>query len=125
VIIPLPQAFRGAGVEVFKVGGSFVRSGGDRYGFAMRRAEDGACPDDADGLYSLSSGDCLAVYVTDGGPNDDDGEVNGIIKDPLGVRIGGGGGASSSSGAFGPAALIALALLAALLLLSACHRRMT
>jgi len=111
-------------VEVFKVGGSFVRSGGDRYGFAMRRAEDGACPDDADGLYSLSSGDCLAVYVTDGGPNDDDDEVNGIIKDPLGVRIGG-GGASSSSGAFGSAALIALALLATLMLLSALRRRRT
>ena len=122
VIIPLPQAFRGAGVEVFKVGrGQFDRSGGDRYGFAMRRTEDGGCPDDADGLYSLASGDCLAVYVTDGGPNDDDGVANGVIKDPLGVRIGGGGG-SGSSGALGLVALIVLAMLAALLLLSAARR---
>ncbi|MDD9807445.1 MAG: hypothetical protein OXU34_04125, partial [Gammaproteobacteria bacterium] len=126
VIIPLPRAFRGAGVEVFKVGrGQFDRSGGDRYGFAMRRTEDGGCPDDADGLYSLASGDCLAVYVTDGGPNDDDGVANGVIKDPLGVRIGGGGGSGSSgsSGALGLVALIVLAMLAALLLLSAARRR--
>ena len=125
VIIPLPQAFRGAGVEVFKVGrGQFDRSGGDRYGFAMRRTEDGGCPDDADGLYSLASGDCLAVYVTDGGPNDDDGVANGVIKDPLGVRVGGGGGSGSgSSGAFGPVALFVLVMLAVLMLLSASRLR--
>jgi len=123
VIIPLPQALRGAGVEVFKVGRrgrrAFDRSGGDRYGFAMRRAEDGRCPDDADGLYSLPSGDCLAIYVTDGGPNDDDGEVNGVIKDPTcptfgTCRPGPGPGGRSHGGALGPLTLAALALILAL-----------
>jgi len=57
------------------------------------------------------------VYIVDGGPNDEDGVANGIIKDPLGIRaanVAGGGGSRSHSGAFGP---VALAVLSALLLL--------
>ncbi|MDD9805655.1 MAG: hypothetical protein OXU44_01680, partial [Gammaproteobacteria bacterium] len=70
---------------------------------------------------------CLVVYIVDGGPNDEDGVANGIIKDPLGIRaanVAGGGGSRSHSGAFGPVALAALSALLLLLayLLKSPHR---
>ncbi|MDD9807372.1 MAG: hypothetical protein OXU34_03735, partial [Gammaproteobacteria bacterium] len=54
-----------------------------------------------------------AVYIEDGGANDDDGVVNGIIVDPLGVRRGAPAavGVGGGSGAFNPLALMMLLLL--------------
>lgn len=48
---------------------------------------EGVCPDPGK-KYSngLRKGhDCIKLLITDGGPNDDDGVVNGIIKDPGGI----------------------------------------
>jgi predicted lipoprotein with Yx(FWY)xxD motif len=45
----------------------------------------GQCPAVADGAWEtglLAGRDCVRLTLTDGGPNDADGEVNGIIRDP-------------------------------------------
>ncbi len=47
--------------------------------------ESGICPPPASDLYiqGLNDGDwCIQLLLQDGGPNDADGEVNGVIKDP-------------------------------------------
>ncbi len=123
VIIPLPQSLRGQALSLFKYSDSeasgtgalrpFSTADGSRYGFA--ELSDGGCPDDDGTNYDFNTGavgDCLAVYVVDGGMNDDDGEINSIVKDPLGLRIGAAGGRSRhSGGGFGLSALAALLLL--------------
>ncbi|MDD9886862.1 MAG: hypothetical protein OXU83_06865, partial [Gammaproteobacteria bacterium] len=66
-----------------------------------------------------------AVYIEDGGANDDDGVVNGIIVDPLGVRRGAGIGTRPHSGVFDPLALMVLLSLLALPARRAVARRDT
>ncbi len=149
VIIPLPQMlsgttplllykYRGAEstqTEEFSVD---AEPGGNEFGFAPAD-ENGVCPTDdgtassryrdADGNLERekAAGDlCVVLYVVDGGPNDEDGEMNGIIKDPVGASqvvrvdtvagpiaaiIGGGSG---SVGLAGLGVLLLLTLLALL-----------
>jgi len=117
VIIPLPVNLRGQTLRLVKYDPAsgatreFYTGDGNRYGFAD--LSDGACPDDDGAAYSdgPGSGACLAVHIEDGGANDDDGVVNGIIRDPLGIRRAAGGG-RPHSGAFDPLGLMALLLLA-------------
>ena len=122
VIIPLPSSLHVvAGLTLFKLpsGREFDASGANDYGFADLD-ENGACPDDTgeryrkagDGRIEKRSGEaCIVAYIVDGGGNDEDGEINGIVSDPLGV---GAGGSSSggSGGGFGVAGLLLLLLLA-------------
>ncbi len=133
VIIPLPASLRGEDLSLAKYDPAtgavreFDTRDGSRYGFA--RLLDGVCPDDIGGRYrpGPGSGDCMVVYIEDGGANDDDGVVNGVIRDPLsptttrfapgGVRGGGGGGSISWTG------LIALLLLLSVLQIRRRHRR--
>jgi hypothetical protein len=52
------------------------------------KAIDGACPEPASRLYDygLESGNnCMQIYIEDGGPNDADGKVDGIVTDPAGI----------------------------------------
>ncbi len=106
----------------------------ERNSFATALGSLGACPDIGSDEYSegLTIGDnCLQLTLQDGGPNDADGEVNGVFKDPSGIaekapvkvvippnttnqkRVGGGGGCSVASGPsdFGLLILLVLASL--------------
>ena len=174
VIIPLPEMLADASpLFLYKYrGGNSTRTelftvdaepGGNEYGFAPLD-DNGSCPTDdgtAASLYRNRGDDgnlnrdkmpddlCVVLYIVDGGPNDEDSEVNGIIKDPMGTsRIerddvvmaaaggggttgGGSGGAtggtiSGGSGAFGVAGLAGLGiLLLALLVVQARRRRVS
>ena len=64
----------------------FDDESGDQYYSA--ESVSGVCPEPGAGAYriGLSRGhDCLALWITDGGPNDDDRIANRVIKDPGGV----------------------------------------
>jgi hypothetical protein len=57
-------------------------------GVASTAGLEGACPPPGSGAYEagLRPGDwCIQVTMNDGGPNDADGEANGVIRDPGGV----------------------------------------
>ena len=133
VIIPLPRSLDDGGWVPMKIADDLTERAfalsddGDGYGFAPSRF--GGCPDDtrdAASPYRNDAGDlknapkqptdaCLAVWIVDGGANDEDGETNGIVQDPLGfARAGGGGSHGGSAGLLGVAALM-LALMAVLL----------
>jgi len=65
---------------------NFNDESGDQ--FYSAESISGVCPEPGAGAYriGLSRGhDCLALWITDGGPNDDDGIANRVIKDPGGV----------------------------------------
>jgi len=50
----------------------------------------GACPPPGDDVYTvgLTEGNlCVQLLIEDGGPNDADGSVNGVVKDPSGVAV--------------------------------------
>ncbi|MDD9807730.1 MAG: hypothetical protein OXU34_05590, partial [Gammaproteobacteria bacterium] len=69
-----------------------------------------------------------AVYIEDGGANDDDGVVNGVIEDPLSpstTRLSsvGVGGGSGSVGLIGLAGLLLLLLFALSARRAAARRR--
>jgi hypothetical protein len=83
----------------------------------------------------LRFADCLQLNISDGGPNDADGEVNGVIVDPSGVA---GVAASSTgsslsapddqpSGSGGSLGIWAILALLALLIKQGwhCHRRIS
>ncbi len=123
VIIPLPADLHNVGAVTlvkYPSGRLFSTTGENGYGFAP--LAEGACPDDTMGAggspyrETKSVGDaCMVVYIVDGGANDEDGTVNGVIRDPLGIRSGAsGGGNRHHGGAFSPAGLAALLLLLAL-----------
>ena len=126
VIIPLPESlYPLPGLVPVKLpsGDTFDTSGANDYGFAP--LDGGACPSDAGGRYD-KAGDgriekerghaCLVIYVVDGGPNDEDGAVNGIVDDPLGLGAAP-GDTVSSGGGFGLAGALALLVLASAALL--------
>jgi len=53
-------------------------------------AEDGACPEPGSSLFISGLHDghtCVQLYIEDGGPNDYDGVVDGVVTDPGGVGI--------------------------------------
>ena len=95
---------------------TFVEDDANRLYSAMRR-DSGACPWPGSDRWEegLNEGDqCVRLIIEDGGPNDFDGEADGVIRDPgsLGtttsttLRSGGGGGS------MGPWLVLPLALLA-------------
>jgi len=118
VVLPLQSRLRpdavymkyhpGVGWQEFSVGG------GDAIASAGRAG--GLCPGPADAVWTsgLAAFDgCIRLTLTDGGPNDTDGEINGVIMDPGGAvaagddtsvddPVGGGGGR------LGPWSLLAL-----------------
>ena len=52
------------------------------------KALDGACPEPASRLYDYGlqvGNNCIQIYIEDGGPNDADRKVNGIVTDPAGI----------------------------------------
>ena len=66
----------------------FVVNGQDKIRSAQK--VDGFCPAPLSEIYQdgiLKFSQCIELTITDGGPNDDDGIVNGIIKDPSGVSV--------------------------------------
>lgn len=66
----------------------FVVTGDDNVRSAMKI--DGICPQPLDDLYQAGIAkfsECIELTLTDGGPNDNDGMVNGVIKDPGGVGV--------------------------------------
>jgi hypothetical protein len=101
-------------------------------------SEDGNCPAPGSSNYQaglLRFADCLQLNISDGGPNDADGEVNGVIVDPSGVA---GVAASSTgsslsapddqpSGSGGSLGIWAILALLALLIKQGwhCHRRIS
>ena len=91
VVIPLPQAIP-ANAVYRKFNGEvwldFVIDGDNAIASSGR--VDGLCPAADSELYQagLTPFDtCVRLTLSDGGPNDADGEVNGVIKDPGGVAI--------------------------------------
>jgi|GEM_PF-4789609 len=91
IVIPLDQALPTNAVYRKFINGSwtdFAVTNDDMIRSA--RSVDNACPlagneSYQDGLITLA--DCVELTIRDGGPNDTDGEVNGIIKDPSGPSI--------------------------------------
>lgn len=85
VNIPVGAAFRKFDGESWH---SFIVRGEDSLASAAR--ENGRCPAPA-GLGwqgGLVAGlECVRLTLTDGGPNDADGQVNGVIDDPGGVAV--------------------------------------
>lgn len=71
----------------------FETTGGDAIASAPRLAGPPAVcpgPDDAGWTSGLTAFDqCIRLTITDGGPNDTDGEVNGVIRDPGGALTSG------------------------------------
>ena len=101
---------------------------------ATAPGDGGACPDAGDESYQpgLNEGDtCLQLTLEDGGPNDADGEINGVVDDPGGIAVeapilvvivpdesnrktvGGGCSVAQGPGDHGLLVLLALALLIA------------
>jgi len=95
------------------------------------RDDAGLCPGPASAVWTagLTAFDqCIRLTITDGGPNDTDGEVNGVIRDPGGAvsaaqenevddPVDGGGGS------VGFWSLVVLILSSMLLLIAVRHRR--
>jgi hypothetical protein len=62
----------------------------DFNGIASAAGEPGACPEPGSSAYEtglLYLHNCVQLTIQDGGPNDTDGTVNGIINDPAGVGL--------------------------------------
>lgn len=91
VVVPLVQALpNGAVWRKYQDGvwHTFVVEGADAL-FSARRVS-GECPaiDDDIWVAGLKTGyDCVRLQLSDGGPNDADGLVNGVIRDPSGAAI--------------------------------------
>ncbi|WP_344798972.1 putative Ig domain-containing protein, partial [Litoribacillus peritrichatus] len=89
VVIPLAQSVPAdASYRKFSDGQwfEFIENGTDFIQSANK--VDGVCPLPGSALYQtglLRFADCLQLNISDGGPNDADGEVNGVIVDPSGV----------------------------------------
>ena len=67
---------------------------------ASAASDQGVCPAAGSATYvgGLSEGDdCVRLTIEDGGPNDADGEANGVIRDPGGVTQGSAPAASPAS----------------------------
>lgn len=91
VVIPLTQAIPENAVYR-KFDGSvwldFVEDADNA--LASTRKVDGQCPAADSDAYTeglTAFDDCIRLTLSDGGPNDADGEVNGVIKDPGGIAV--------------------------------------
>lgn len=91
VLFPLPGALPPGAVYRKLVDGEwqdFVVNGTDSIASAPR--SEGVCPTlgSASWVNGLQAGaQCLRLTLTDGGPNDADGEANGVIRDPGGPAV--------------------------------------
>ena len=135
VIIPLPQDLHDdTSVGIYKFLSAdnawqavAARSGDFEWGFMP--LQNGVCPvvNEVPATSAKRAGDaCLVVRIRDGGEYDNDGSINGVIDDPIGVRAGGvagGGGGGGGGGAFGPFGLFAILLFVAAALLRTRRRR--
>ena len=68
----------------------FIETATDGIRSARSDETTGECPPPGDAAYEnglIPFMDCLELTLTDGGPNDADGEANGVIKDPGGVAV--------------------------------------
>lgn len=68
----------------------FIETSTDGIRSAKSDETDNECPPPGDPLYRvglIAFNDCLELTLTDGGPNDADGEANGVIKDPGAVVL--------------------------------------
>jgi hypothetical protein len=89
VVIPLAQSVpAGASYRKFSNGEwyEFIENGTDFVESANK--VDGVCPSPGSELYQLGLlrfADCVQLNISDGGPNDADSEINGVIVDPSGV----------------------------------------
>ena len=106
VVIPLPEAipadavYRKYTVETGWY--DFVIDENNRVSSASGAL--GACPPPGDGAYTegLTEGHyCVQLTLEDGGPNDADLVINGVIKDPGGVKVQVGSGSTGSNNRFG------------------------
>ena len=136
IVIPLPVAVPSDAVyrKYTEASGWFDFVIDENNNVSSAPGDNGACPDIGSSSYTegLNEGDtCLQLTLQDGGPNDADGEVNGIFKDPSGIaeeipvqvvivpdsskqkRVGGGSGCSVANGPgdFGLLILLVLSLL--------------
>ncbi|MEE9491897.1 MAG: choice-of-anchor U domain-containing protein [Gammaproteobacteria bacterium] len=69
---------------------AFVETATDGIRSAKSDTDSNECPPPGDSRYQaglIAFNDCLELTLTDGGPNDADGEANGVIKDPGAVTI--------------------------------------
>lgn len=91
IVLPLPTALPPAAVWRKLINGqwfSFEEGPGDAIASAV--SVDDACPGPADAGWAtglLAGHDCVRLTLSDGGPNDSDGVVNGVIRDPSGAAI--------------------------------------
>ncbi|PKG85668.1 hypothetical protein CXF85_02420 [Colwellia sp. 75C3] len=92
VVLPLNQFVPDEGASYRKfINDSwteFVVTGDDNVRSAKKI--DGICPPPLDDLYQTGIAkfsECIELTLTDGGPNDTDGMVNGVIKDPGSVGV--------------------------------------
>ncbi len=89
IVIPLSQSVPAdASYRKFSEGQwfEFIENGTDFIESANK--VNNACPEPGSALYQLGLlrfADCLQLNISDGGPNDADGQENGVIVDPSGV----------------------------------------
>ncbi|MFZ5755618.1 MAG: tandem-95 repeat protein [Pseudomonadota bacterium] len=91
VVLPLPIALPpDAAWRKYINGGWFSFAGTDTDALASAAAVDGQCPPPESGAWSpgLTAGHtCVRLTLSDGGPNDADGVINGVIRDPGGPAV--------------------------------------
>lgn len=92
VVVPLPAPIPAdARMTKYTEGNGWTEFVSDEAnGYASAFAEGGACPDVGSDVYvdGLIEGDtCLQLIMQDGGPNDADGELNGVLVDPSGIAV--------------------------------------
>ncbi|MFK8030042.1 MAG: FG-GAP-like repeat-containing protein [Gammaproteobacteria bacterium] len=67
---------------------TFEQTSGDRVASAPGTAQSCPAPGSSDYTPGLTAGDyCVELTITDGGPNDADGNADGVIRDPGGVAV--------------------------------------
>jgi hypothetical protein len=93
VVIPLskPMPSRARYRKLaYGVWSDFVETSTDRIRSASSDTNTNECPPPEDPAYQngiIPFNDCLELTLTDGGPNDADGEANGVIRDPGAVAV--------------------------------------
>ena len=86
VILPLTQAISGIAKMRKWDGSAWVDYAvGTNDSIATAASVGGACPASGYSQGLVSGNDCVQLVISDGGPNDQDGAVNGTIVDPVGV----------------------------------------
>jgi hypothetical protein len=91
VVIPLSNPIA-EGAEYWKLDGDnwyqFNQSGNDYLASSQR--VNGVCPEALSELYTVGLtpfDECLLLVIEDGGPNDSDGKLNGVVRDPGSLAV--------------------------------------